>query len=200
MTIHSFRRLCPTGGTSALLCALFVVSSGLSNHAFAGKQSVREVSVAERGEYLTTILGCGGCHTEGALIGNPTGEWLTGSKIGVAYTDDNESPGIVFPANLTSDKKTGLGRWSKKEIVSFLRTGMDHYGKQANTVMPWPNYALLNDADLDAVATYLKQLPAVKNPIPSAIEPGEPIDQTFVRIGVYLFVPESEEEGSPKGE
>ncbi len=197
MTINLFRQLRQRRTAAALLCALFFVSTGLSSTVSASDKSSTKQSVAERGEYLTTILGCGGCHTEGALIGNPTGDWLTGSKIGVAYTDDTESPGIVFPANLTSDKKTGLGRWSKKEIVRFLRTGMDHYGKQANTVMPWPNYALLNDADLDAVATYLKGLPAVKNPIPPAIKPGEPIDQTFVRIGVYLFVPESTEETSP---
>ena len=92
---------------------------------------------AERGEYLTTILGCGGCHTEGALLGDPSGEWLTGSRIGVAYTADSleQSPGIIFPGNLTPDKNTGIGRWSKRDIVRFLRTGMDHYGQQANTVM-----------------------------------------------------------------
>ena len=87
----------------------------------------------ERGEYLTTILGCGGCHTQGALLGEPSGDWLTGSRIGVAYTADNpnQSPGIIFPGNLTPDDDTGIGRWSKRDIVKFLRTGMDHYGRAA---------------------------------------------------------------------
>ena len=150
---------------------------------------------AERGEYLTTILGCGGCHTEGALLGDPSGEWLTGSRIGVAYTADSleQSPGIIFPGNLTPDKNTGIGRWSKRDIVRFLRTGMDHYGQQANTVMPWPNYALLSDRDVNAVAAYLLSLDPVENEIPAAIEPGSPITEAFVRIGVYLFVPEETE-------
>jgi len=148
----------------------------------------------ERGEYLTTILGCGGCHTEGALLGNPTGDWLTGSTIGVAYTNEgaDETPGIIFPANLTPDRATGIGRWSKRDLIRFLRTGMDHYGEQANSVMPWPNYALLKDRDLAAVADYLLSLTPVQNEIPNAIEAGQPINESFVRIGVYLFVPESQ--------
>jgi len=155
-------------------------------------------SAAERGEYLTTILGCGGCHTEGALLGNPTGDWLTGSRIGVGYTQDDplESPGVIFPGNLTPDKETGIGRWSKHDIVRFLRTGLDHYGKQANTVMPWPNYSLLNDRDLAAVADYLLSLDPVEHKIPEAIEPGQPVNESFVRIGVYLFVPEETVEQS----
>ncbi len=157
-----------------------------------------ETSV-ERGEYLTNILGCGGCHTEGALLGNPTGQWLAGSRIGIAYTEDLDdvSPGIVFPGNLTSDKETGLGRWSKDEIRTFLLTGMDHYGKQATTVMPWPNYAYLSNQDLDDVATFLKQLAPIEQDIPESIAAGEPVQNAFVRVGVYLFVPEDDTEGSP---
>ena len=153
----------------------------------------------ERGQYLTTILGCGGCHTEGALLGNPEGPWLAGSQIGVAYTADehDESPGIVFPANLTSDETTGLGRWSEADIVTYLRTGMDHYGQQATAVMPWPNYALLHDDDLAAIAAFLKRLPAVEYPIPDAVPAGEPVEHPFVRIGVYLFIPEAQASDRP---
>ena len=156
-------------------------------------------SAVERGEYLTNILGCGGCHTEGALLGNPTGEWLAGSRIGVAYTEDlaDISPGIVFPGNLTSDKATGLGGWTKKEIKRFLQTGMDHYGKQATTVMPWPNYAVLADQDLDDIAAFLKQLAPVKQAIPETIAAGAPVEHAFVRIGVYLFVPEDDTGDTP---
>jgi hypothetical protein len=170
----------------------------LPTMAFAKKANV------ERGEYLTTILGCGGCHTEGALLGNPTGGWLTGSRVGVAYTEDDpdRSPGVIFPGNLTSDKETGIGKWSKRDIIRFLRTGLDHYGQQANTVMPWPNYALLNDRDTAAVADYLLSLAPVSNPIPDAIEPGTPINEAFVRIGVYLFIPEEQQDqrGEAPGE
>ncbi|MCR9259441.1 MAG: c-type cytochrome [Pseudomonadaceae bacterium] len=173
------------------LTALILIS-------FAWTNSSAETSI-ERGEYLTNILGCGGCHTEGALLGNPTGQWLAGSRIGIAYTEDLDdiSPGIVFPGNLTADKETGLGRWSKDDIKTFLLTGMDHYGKQATTVMPWPNYAYLQDQDLDDIAAFLKQLAPIKQTIPASITAGAPVNNAFVRIGVYLFVPEEDTERRP---
>ena len=151
----------------------------------------------KHGEYLTNILGCGGCHTQGALLGEPDGVWLAGSTIGVAYTAESptHSPGIIFPGNLTPDVATGIGSWSKADVVRFLRTGMDHYGQQANTVMPWPNYALLSERDVNAVAAYILSMDPVSNPIPDSVGPGENIAESFVRIGVYLFIPETSEDG-----
>lgn len=179
------------GVRPVIICLTLLFTLTLSTSAWARSSS-------ERGEYLTNILGCGGCHTEGALLGAPSGEWLSGSRIGVAYTaeDENTSPGILFPGNLTSDKKTGLGQWSQSDIVRFLRTGMDHYGKQASTVMPWPNYALLNDKDINDVAKFLLKLAPVEKSIPEEIAPGTPINNSFVRIGVYLFVPEQQDQAS----
>ncbi len=156
--------------------------------------------MVERGEYLTNILGCGGCHTEGALLGNAHGEWLAGAKVGVAYTPEEQgSPGVVFPANLTGDLATGLGAWRAEDIVRFLKTGMDHYGRTANPVMPWPNYAMLEEEDLKAIAAFLKTLPGVRYEIPEAIAPGEALTHAFVRIGVYLFVPEEGEAAEAPG-
>jgi mono/diheme cytochrome c family protein len=143
-----------------------------------------------RGEYLTTILGCGGCHTEGALLGRPSGEWLAGSRIGVAYTNDDEGrPGVVFPSNLTPDKATGLGGWSRQQIVRALRTGEDHQGMQIIPVMPWANYSLVKDADLQAIAAYLQSLQPVSFDVPDNIPKGLAPTSRYVRIGVYLFEP-----------
>ena len=182
----------PMTRRAALLCSLaFCCGASFALDNTDNTQDAEQDRL-QHGEYLTTILGCGGCHTEGALLGDAHGKWLAGSRIGVAYTieDDKITPGLVFPANLTSDKETGLGEWSEQQIVRFLRTGMDHYGKQANAVMPWPNYALLKDADLRAIAAFLKTVPPVRNPIPDPVAAGEPIHHSFVRVGVYLFVPE----------
>ncbi|XOV82626.1 MAG: c-type cytochrome [bacterium] len=184
----SFRALTMRFAVAAALCFCWTTTGA-------------ETSV-ERGEYLTNILGCGGCHTEGALLGNPSGQWLAGSRIGIAYTQDLEdiSPGIVFPGNLTSDRQTGLGRWKKEDIKNFLRTGMDHYGKQATTVMPWPNYAFLRDEDLNDIAAFLKQLAPVQQAIPETIAAGTPVQHAFVRVGVYLFVPEEDTAGNANTE
>ncbi len=163
--------------------------------AFVTSNSFAETEL-ERGEYLTTILGCGGCHSEGALMGEPTGPWLAGSRTGVAFSEDAEGnpTGIVFPSNLTSDRKTGIGDWSVEDIQKFLLTGVGHDGLEAIPVMPWPNYRLLKPEDIRAIAVYLKSVPPVERQIPGRIFPGDTIDQPYVRIGVYLFQPDPQPE------
>ncbi|MCP5180390.1 MAG: c-type cytochrome [Pseudomonadales bacterium] len=152
--------------------------------------SVAESAVA-RGEYLTTILGCGGCHTEGALLGQPTGPWLAGSLVGIAYSnyDEAQSPALVFPRNLTSDPETGLGNWSKADIVRAIRSGLNHQREMMIPVMPWPNYSLLREQDVEDIAAYLKSLPAVSREIPARVEAADDSRHPYIRIGVFIFDP-----------
>lgn len=164
---------------------------GVTQHALASAQT--KESEVTQGKYLTNILGCGGCHTEGALLGEQSGPWLAGSKIGIAYAEDHtgEPTAVVFPSNLTSDQATGLGAWSKREIMELLTNGRSHSGEIVNRVMPWSNYRFLKPADVSAIAAFLKSMPAVSNKIPEQILPGEVINDAYVRFGVYLFLPEN---------
>ncbi len=137
------------------------------------------------------LLGCGQCHTDGALMGKAEGAWLAGSMTGIAYTADPEgaNPGVVFPKNLTPDMETGLGRWSSTDIVNAIRRGVDEQGHWVSNVMPWMNYSLLTRADLDSIALYLQSLPAVSQAVPATIAPGDPVTAPYVRIGLYFFDP-----------
>ena len=159
-----------------------------------------------RGEYLVNLLGCGRCHTEGYLLGtSPTGPHLAGSKVGIAYTDGDEDspPGLVFAPNLTPDDDTGLGTWSRRDIIRALITGVGTDGHQRLPVMPWPNYAALDDPDLGAIAAYLKSLPAVTRRIPDTTRAGDPVKHPYVRFGIFVFTPFEEEETgteSPPGQ
>lgn len=158
---------------------------------------------AARGEYLVNLLGCGRCHTEGYLVGNdPTGPRLAGSQVGIAYTDSDDSttPGLVFPPNLTPDKATGLGTWTRRDIVRALTTGVGTDGHQRLPVMPWPNYAALADDDLNAIAAYLKSLPPVKRSIPDTAAPGDPATHPYVRFGIFVFMPFEDGEGPASDE
>jgi hypothetical protein len=154
----------------------------------------RESSV-QRGEYLVNLLGCGRCHTEGYLLGNAAGgPPLAGSRVGIAYadSDDEMRPGLVFASNLTPDRDTGLGTWTRRDIVRALTTGVGTDGHQRLPVMPWPNYGALADRDLTAIADYLLSLPAVRNPIPARTLPGDPVRNAYVRFGIFVFTPEDE--------
>lgn len=169
--------------------------------AVAGRdKQTREESV-ERGEYLTTILGCAGCHTEGGLEGLPYGEPLAGSKIGIAYSEFDPStfPAVVYPSNLTSHKKHGLGNWSKRHIARAIKSGINHGGGEIITVMPWMNYALLQRQDVADIVSYLQSLPAVDHEIPDPLPEGEPSRQPYMRIGVYHFTPYADANPETKG-
>lgn len=110
-----------------------------------------------RGAYIVQGLGhCGACHTPRGPAYNELGYsekspwYLTGGVL-----DHWLAP------NLTGDPGSGLGRWSQADIVSFLRTGHGAgaiaFGAMAPTIQESTQY--LTDADLEAIATYLKSLP-----------------------------------------
>lgn len=123
-----------------------------------------------RGEYLVTIMDCGGCHTPGALAGQPDpARGLAGSNIGFQIP----GVGIFYPPNLTPDAETGLGAWSERDIVTAVRTGARPDGRVLAPIMPYHNYAKLTDADASALAAYLKSLKPIRNKAPSIVGPTE---------------------------
>ncbi|MCR9277323.1 MAG: hypothetical protein NXH85_05070 [Pseudomonadaceae bacterium] len=178
------------------LVALVVVIARTAQSA-DGREGAADASEnsAPRGEYLTTLLGCAGCHTEGALEGRAYGPSLAGSRIGIAYTDapDDGSPGIVFPANLTPDQKTGLGTWSRDDVAGAIRAGTAHNpsqkGERLSPVMPWANYSQLTIGDTYAIADYLLTLDPVRREIPESVEAGSANTLPYLRIGIYRFHP-----------
>lgn len=141
-----------------------------------------------RGQYMVGLLGCGSCHTNGALVGTPDmAQLLAGSDTGIAWTNPlaERNPGVVYPANLTPDVETGIGTWSAGEIVAMIRTGVDKHAGQTLPVMPWPGYANLNEEDALAIAAYLLSLPPVKHSVPANVRPGQRAVSPFVHFGVY---------------
>lgn len=153
----------------------------------AGTHPYPAAAVAQ-GRYLVSLLGCGSCHTDGALIGEPNGaRLLAGSGIGIAYSNPlaERNPGVVYPSNLTPDPATGLGDWSLEQIITMVKSGTDNHGSQSLPVMPFPAYANITDADAEAIAMYLKSLPPVRHQVPTNVRPGQRAPAPFVHFGVY---------------
>lgn len=142
----------------------------------------------ERGRYLTTLLTCGSCHTDGTLIGKPDAErLLAGSEVGIARSNplEEDNPGIVYPPNITPDKETGIGDWTLEEIADMLQSGINNHGDQTLQVMPWVNYSKLLPQDARSIAMYLKSLPPVKHQVPANVAPGRTATAPFVHFGIY---------------
>lgn len=157
-------------------------------NAIAGSYAPENRLQVERGEYLVELLGCGSCHTNGALIGEPDIErLLAGSRTGIAYTSplDNKRPGVVYPANITPENDTGIGAWSDRQIADAITAGIGRHGKRRIVTMPWQGYARMSDDDTDAIVRYLRSIKPVRHEVPNAVEPGNRSIQPFVYFGVY---------------
>ena len=135
----------------------------------------------QRGAYLAAIMDCAGCHTGGALAGQPDPALrLAGSDIGFGAP----GLGIFYPPNLTSDPETGLGQWTEADIVKAVRTGERPDGRELAPMMPWRSYAALTDDDALALAAYLKSLPPVRNRVPAPTGPDEKPPAPY--LGVFM--------------
>jgi mono/diheme cytochrome c family protein len=107
--------------------------------------------VLARGEYLTTAADCAACHTEVGSAGAFAG--------GVAF----RLPfGTIYSTNITADPDTGIGRWSDDEFVRAVREGIRNDGQHLYPALPYTSYTQMSRADVLAIRSYLKSLPAVK--------------------------------------
>jgi mono/diheme cytochrome c family protein len=156
--------------------------------AVPGRFAPENRGLVERGEYIVELLGCGVCHTNGALVGEPDiDKPLAGSRTGIAYASPlgHESPGVVYPANITPDPETGIGNWSDREIGDAIRAGIGRHASQRIATMPWPGYAKMSDDDVDAIVSYLRSIKPVKHEVPRRVEPGQRAKDAFVYFGIY---------------
>jgi mono/diheme cytochrome c family protein len=154
--------------------------------------SSKETLVA-RGKYLVTVAGCNDCHspkvmtahgpepdTTRLLSGHPEGEplapvvltkdWLLFNNGLTAFVGPW---GVSYAANLTPDD-TGIGNWKLEQFIIALRQGKYKGLENSRPLlppMPWQMYRNMTDEDLEAVFTYLKSLPAVKNLVPVPVSP-----------------------------
>ena len=153
-----------------------------------GSVSPDDRDMVERGQYLVQLLGCGACHTDGALTGAPNPDrLLAGSRVGIAYTSPLESanPGVIYPANITPDMETGIGEWSNQQIANAIRAGVGRHGGGRIETMPWQGYSLLTEDDLNSMVAYLRSIPPVEHRVPRPVRPGQQAREPFVYFGVY---------------
>jgi hypothetical protein len=146
----------------------------------------------DRGRYLVEIAGCGGCHTDGALVGEPDqARLLAGSHLGIAYTNPfrDTFPGVAYPSNLTPDPRTGIGNWSDAQIAAAIRSGDVASGRWHLIAMSWPLYQKMTDEDVGAIILYLRSIPAVEFQVPNRVAPGTRAPTSYVYFGVYRSGP-----------
>ncbi|HET9025519.1 MAG TPA: c-type cytochrome [Burkholderiaceae bacterium] len=155
----NLRRLLPRALLGALLVASFE----------AGAQA--PTAAIERGRYLVeSILGCGNCHTPKA----PTGEPIASRNLSGGGLTFSIPPFSGVASNITPDRETGIGSWTADEIKRAIVEGKrPNHGRLANTelavLMATPFFKALTPSDLDAVVSYLRSVPAVRNEVAAPV-------------------------------
>lgn len=128
-----------------------------------------------RGASIVNGLGhCAACHTpKSPLFGDETDKAFTGVIL------DN-----WFSANLTGDKRDGLGAWTAADIVQYLKTGRNAHAVAAGPMQQVvaESTSHTSDSDLAAIAAYLKDLPAA----PEKVSPSP--DPHAMQAGQVVFV------------
>jgi mono/diheme cytochrome c family protein len=105
-----------------------------------------------RGAYLVEgVEHCGLCHTpKNAMGGDENSQAMQGSVLQNWYAP-----------NLTGNRRIGVGDWTVEDIALYLKTGRNSYeiaaGPMADAVTHSTSHLI--DADLRAIAVYLKDLP-----------------------------------------
>lgn len=122
--------------------------------------------VVAYGKYIATAASCTDCHTRQDK----------GKYVGKLFAGDFEfhmpDGSIIRSANITPDKETGIGTWTKQMFIAKFKMYSDsNYHAptvlpgQVNTIMPWDNYAGMDSADLGALFAYLQTVTPVKQEV-----------------------------------
>jgi mono/diheme cytochrome c family protein len=111
-------------------------------------------NLVERGQYIFAIAGGCACHSV------PQGTPHAGGRaFPIPF-------GTVYATNLTSDKETGIGSWSNKEILDAMTRGIRPNGERLLPVMPYEAYSGMAEEDLTAVIAYLRTLKPIRKETP----------------------------------
>ena len=94
--------------------------------------------------------------------------------------------GVIRSANITPDDETGLGGWTRERFLARFRAAREAAEADgpkpagaSPTVMPWPSYAGMSDAELGAIYDHLRTVKAIRH-----------------RVVTYETVPAEEEKGA----
>ncbi len=144
---------------SPLFIAIWLCATGCNSVTQVDADaSASDGGITARGALFVTKRGCPNCHQSTDLADGT----LSGSMTPLLGTQ-------VYPANLTPDNETGLGRWSDDDIERAIRQGF------ALEFVPlcaqMSRFDHMSDDEVIAIIAYLRSLPAVRHAVPASVCP-----------------------------
>ena len=130
---------------------LSLAGAALLAGCIAGSARAADDQIA-RGQYLTTMGDCIGCHQ-----GEGYAPYSGGRYMDMPF-------GKIYVPNITPDKRTGIGSWTDAQFIRLMRHGIAADGTYIYPAMPYPWYNTMTTEDLLAIKAYLFSLKPVNSP------------------------------------
>jgi mono/diheme cytochrome c family protein len=116
--------------------------------------------VVARGATLAAAGYCSTCHT---LPG--------GQPFGGGYAMKSAF-GTIYSTNISPDRETGIGAWSKEAFRRAMHEGVARDGSHLFPAFPYDHFTKISDDDVDAIYAFIMSQKAVHAPaIPNALIP-----------------------------
>jgi len=136
-----------------LLAALLGMSAACCTFAVRAAAAPPSAALVKRGEYVARAADCVACHSQPNLL------YGGGAALATPF-------GKIYGPNITPDKATGIGTWSRAEFVRALRNGINKQGEFLYPAMPYTSYTEMTDADVDALWAYMQTVPPIHQQTP----------------------------------
>ncbi|MFL1011950.1 cytochrome c [Flavisericum labens] len=121
----------------------------------------------ELGKYLAHNLDCFSCHSADFKTNNYLDPTLSKGYFAGGNKPLDEHGRVMLTQNLTSDKETGIGNWTKEDFINTVKYGI----KKGENALQYPMmpYTQLTDKEAGAIFEYLQTIPPVKNKVERSI-------------------------------
>jgi len=119
------------------------------------------------GGYLVKMASCVDCHSK-----VDKGKIIAGTEFGGGRDFGLTSGKKLYSSNITPDKETGIGNWTRELFIRAFRQYADSgyvlktlAAGDRGTPMPWLAYAGMREQDLSAMYAYLQSLKPIHDDV-----------------------------------
>ncbi|MDP4211320.1 MAG: cytochrome c [Bacteroidota bacterium] len=143
-----------------------IILNTIPEKAVPGKIPADKSDTVAQGKYLFTIASCHDCHTpleKGKFVENLA---MAGGREFIM------AGAVVRSANITPDKQTGIGSWTREMFLQRFAEYRDSARAhrvlspgEPQTIMPWSMYATMKDQDLSNIYSYIQTIQPISHAV-----------------------------------
>ena len=75
--------------------------------------------------------------------------------------------GVIYSTNITPDRETGIGTWSKAAFARAMHEGVARDGSHLFPAFPYDHFTKVSDDDVEALYAYFMTRPPVRATAPA---------------------------------